>query len=95
MNRQPQNAGLRIHSSATSKTASRRARGPPFVPLTRASNQARNVSWRPEVLVERHLGGARLGEDAVDPGGVKTIALEQRERGVDDCFASFTHCTAC
>ena len=41
-----------------------------------------------EVVVERHLGDARFGQDAVDAGGVVAVAVEQIERGVDQLVAA-------
>ena len=41
-----------------------------------------------EVVVERHLGDARLGQDLVDSGGVKAARAKQGQRGVEQMLAT-------
>jgi hypothetical protein len=40
--------------------------------------------FRPEACIQRHLGGAGLGQDPVDAGGMDAVAAEQHAGGRDD-----------
>src|SRR5690606_26864534 len=41
-----------------------------------------------EVLVERHLGDARLGQDSIDAGAVKALNREKAQRSIDKPVAA-------
>jgi hypothetical protein len=40
------------------------------------------------MLVERHLGAPRLGQDAIDADGMKAVAVEELEGRIEQMIAS-------